>query len=304
MTKQRIVVIGTAVIDVIGYAERRPREGETLVGTGYEVAPGGKGLNQAVAAARAGAHSSLIAAIGNDDFGVTLQETLSENGVDTDAVLVRDEESTGVGLPIVTRTGANSIVVVPGASAAIGDDHHDWMNTRIDGDTVFLSQAELPSTVVKAAMVHASGLGARVVLNPAPAGDIGDMIEHVNLLVPNEHEAEDLTGISDPEAAGRELQRQKEGLEVVVTCGSRGALVLGKDGSARRVEAPRVTAIDTVGAGDVFCGYLVAMMATGNTLLESAEVAVRAASISVTRRGAAGSAPRLAELQAQPGTRG
>lgn len=288
-------MIGTAVIDVIGYAHHRPQPGETLVGTGYEVAPGGKGLNQAIAAARAGAPSALMAAIGSDDFGSRLGRTLEEERVDVGAVMVRPKRPTGVGLPIVTENGDNSIVVVPGASSAIGPDHHAWMRAHVGPDSTFLSQLELPMEVVSRVLATAADQGARIVLNPAPAADISSVLSVTDLLVPNNLEAEALTGLSDPARAALALASWKEGLDVVVTCGAEGA-VLVLDGAIEHLNAPAVDAIDTVGAGDVFCGYLAAGLAGGRPMDEAVAEAIRAASISVTRRGAAMSAPFKAEL--------
>lgn len=291
----RVVVVGTAVIDVIGYANHRPQPGETIVGTGYEIAAGGKGLNQAIAAARAGAPASLMAAVGADDFGARLRQTLEDEQVDLDAVYVRAEDQTGVGMPIVTEDGDNSIVVVPGASSAIGADHHAWMDGAVDAGTVFLSQLELPMDVVAPVLERAGGLGARVVLNPAPAADITDLLPFADVLVPNHVEAASLTGLDDPARAAAALATWRQGVEVVVTCGADGAVYVD-DGDVVRLPAPVVDAVDTVGAGDVFCGYFAARLWRGAPLGAAVADAIRAASISVTRRGAATSAPFPAEL--------
>jgi len=294
-----VVIIGTAVVDVIGYARRRPVAGETFVGTDYEVAAGGKGLNQAIAAARAGAAVALVAAVGDDDFGARLTKTLTDESVDRSGVLVRGDRPTGVGLPIVTEDGDNSIVVVPGASSAIGADHQAWLRANVGPDSVFVSQLELPMDVVAPAMALAAEQGARVVLNPAPAADIGVLIPMTDVLVPNKVEAAALTGASDPAEAARRLASWKHGMDVIVTCGPDGAVFV-VDGSVERIPAPDVDAVDTVGAGDVFCGYLVAALAAGVTMEDAVGEAVRAASISVTKRGAATSAPYRTELAAQP----
>lgn len=292
-------MIGTAVVDVIGYARRRPAAGETLVGTGYEVAAGGKGLNQAIAAARAGAPAALIAAIGDDEFGSRLTKTLGDESVDRSGVLVRGDLPTGVGLPIVTEDGDNSIVVIPGASSAIGADHHAWLRANVGPGCVFVSQLELPMGVVAPALELAVEQGALVVLNPAPATDIAALIPMTDVLVPNNVEAAHLTGASDPVQAARRLSEWKHGMDVIVTCGPEGAVVV-VDGSVERIPAPDVDAVDTVGAGDVFCGYLAAALAARVAIGDAVAEAVRAASMSVTRRGAATSAPFRAELAAQP----
>ena len=292
-----VVVIGTAVVDVIGYAERRPRAGETLVGTGYTVSAGGKGLNQAIAAARAGASAALMAAIGDDEFGARLSRTLAGEGVDPAAVMVRPELPTGVGLPIVTDDGDNSIVVVPGASSAIGIDHHDWLDANVGPRSIFVSQLELPLDVVAPALAAAVRRGATIMLNPAPAADIAALLPLTHVLVPNNVEAEALTGEVDPVEAAKRIASWKHGMDVIVTCGADGA-VLVTGGVVERIPAPRVDAVDTVGAGDVFCGYLAAGLAGGVAILDAVVDAVQAASVSVTRRGAATSAPHRAELTA------
>jgi ribokinase len=293
----RVVVLGTAVIDVIGYAPRQPGRGETVIGSGYEVAVGGKGLNQAVAAARAGIPSVLIAGVGADDFGNQVRRVLTDEGVDQSAVLVHPDLPTGVGLPIVTEDGDNSIVIVPGASNSIGPLHEQWILENVNVDSVFLSQLELPIDVVAENMRIADALGALVVLNPAPAADISDLIAVIDVLVPNQIEAEGLTGISDPGAAARRMSSWSNGMVVIVTCGADGAVV-ASEGELTQIAAPQVMAVDTVGAGDVFCGYLAAGIASGAHIVDAAEQAVRAASMSVTKKGAATSAPLRNELVA------
>jgi ribokinase len=298
---RRVVVLGTAVIDVIGYAPRQPRRGETVVGNGYEVAPGGKGLNQAIAAARAGASSALVAGVGADDFGNQVRRVLADESVDQSAVLVNPDLPTGVGLPIVSEDGDNSIVIVPGASNAIGPLHEQWLLENLGVESVFLSQLELPIDVVARNLRIAEEMGAMVVLNPAPAADISELIGFTDVLVPNQVEAEGLTGISDPRAAARRMSTWSDEMAVIVTCGADGAVV-ACEGDLTEITAPRIMAVDTVGAGDVFCGYLAAEIASGVGVVDAATQAVRAASMSVMKKGAAMSAPRRTELAAQPCT--
>lgn len=289
-----VVVLGTAVVDVIGYTQRRPQPGETVVGADYEVAAGGKGLNQAVAAARAGASTCLVAAVGPDVFGTLLLDTIDGEDVDRSAVFVRPGSKTGVGLPVVSDDGENAIVVVPGASAQIDADHHRWLREHIVQGTYFVSQLELPVDVIRPAMDIASERGAIIVLNPAPARDVSGLIDLADVLVPNAIEAETITGHADPRRAAAELS-SSSGLDVVVTCGADGA-VYAISGELGVVPTERVSAVDTVGAGDVFCGYLVADLASGVALEDAVHTAVRAATISVTRRGAAISAPYRPEI--------
>lgn len=286
----RVVVLGIAVVDVIGYASRRPNPGETLVGTGYSISAGGKGLNQAVAAARAGAEVSLVGSVGSDVFGEMLLETIDREGVDRSPLAVVDEDPTGVGLPVVTADGENSIVVVPGASSRIGETHYRWIDQHVTSGTLFVSQLELDDSVVRPAIRAASDRGATVILNPAPARGIESLFKHVDVLVPNAVEACILSGLGDPRDAARHLAASHPTVEVVVTCGSDGALYVA-NGALVHVEAEAVEAVDTVGAGDVFCGYLAAELASGSGLGDAVVSAVSAATYSVQRPGAAESAP-------------
>lgn len=290
-----VVVVGTAVVDVIGYSAARPRTGETVVGRHYEIAAGGKGLNQAVAAARAGARTAFVGAVGEDAFGGRLLQLLSDEGVATDAVTVLSDQSTGVGLPVVADDADNSIVVVPGASASLDEEHMRRARSAVGEGSVFVSQLELSSDIVGPLLAMASEQGATVILNPAPAGPIEVLLEYVDVLVPNQPESEALTGLRDPSMAALDLVRRKDGLRVVVTCGAAGA-VLAEGDDVTVVPAPVVEAIDTVGAGDVFCGYLAAALSDGRDLYAAVAVAVAAASVSVTRAGAAISAPFPEEL--------
>ncbi len=286
----RVVVFGIAVVDVTGYAIDRPNPGETVVGTGYAIAPGGKGLNQAVAAARAGASVEFVGSVGDDLFGEMLLATIDQEGVGRESLVVVDDGQTGVGLPVVTADGENSIVVVPGASGQIGANQYRWIETHAIPGTVFVSQLELPDDVVLPAIRAAAGSGATVILNPAPARAIESLVGFAHVLVPNEVEASVLTGTADAREAAEKLATTYPALDVVVTCGPAGAIYVA-DGTAVRVKADEVDAVDTVGAGDVFCGYLASELAMGSDLGEAVASAVGAATYSVQRTGAAESAP-------------
>ena len=291
-----VCVVGSFMMDLVAYAPRRPEPGETLIGTGFSSAPGGKGFNQAVAAARAGARTAMVGCVGDDEMGAQFRTMLGAEGIDATAVTVRPDAGTGVGLPLVEPSGQNSIVVVPRANHVVDTAQIVDAAPVITGAKVLVMQLE--AAVAAARIAHERGV--TVILNPAPVCPLpAELLEHVDVLVPNEGELAALSGEpgADPVTSAAAL-RDRWGLDVVVTLGERGALVLTRDGVARRVPARAVTAVDTVGAGDVFCGYLAAGLAQGLDLATAADAANAAAAISVTRTGSAASAPTADEVRA------
>jgi ribokinase len=292
-----VCVVGSFMMDLVAYAPRRPHAGETLIGTGFSSAPGGKGFNQAVAAARAGARTSMVGCVGDDDMGAQFRTMLAAEGIDATAVTMRPGAGTGVGLPLVEPGGQNSIVVVPRANRGVDAAQIVEAAPVIVDANVLVLQLELDVEAAVAAARIAHERGVTVILNPAPVCPLpAELLEHVDVLVPNEGELAALTGRPgvDPGEAAAAL-RQQWGLDVVVTLGERGALVVAAGGPVH-VPARSVTAVDTVGAGDVFCGYLAAGLAQGLGLAQAAEVANAAAAISVTRTGSAASAPTADEV--------
>lgn len=256
-----------------------------MLGTSYAEHPGGKGLNQAVAAARAGAATTFVGAVGDDDAGRTLLDVLDREGIDRSAVR-RVVGPTGRALIVVSDTGENSIVVVPGANAAAtaGD---------LPPCDVLLVQLELSLNVVAGALRAAREAGVTTVLNPAPAAVLdNDVITCCDVVVPNEHELEALGGVDALLARGAGA--------VVVTRGAAGADVCTAAG-AERVAALGVDAIDTTGAGDAFCGTLATALASGATLIHAALRASAAGSLATTRHGAVQSMPTAAEVDAALG---
>ena len=296
-----VVVLGSFMMDLVIRAPRRPRAGETLVGTSLEQYFGGKGCNQAVAATRAGAPTAMIGRLGADDYGRQFLDLLAHEGIDTGCVVTDPADGTGIGVPLVEDSGDNSIVIIPRANSRVGLDDVQAAAGAIAGAKVLLLQLELPVETVVAAAAIARGAGVTVVLNPAPAvADLRAFEGLVDLLVPNEGEAAMLTGLDDPLAAARELQRRFS-CPVVVTLGEQGSLVLQADGSHELLPARAVDAVDTVGAGDAYCGSLGARLAAGDGLLAAARYAGAAASLSVTRPGAEPSLPTAAEVDAALG---
>jgi ribokinase len=293
-----VVVLGSFMMDLVIRAPRRPHQGETLVGTSLEQYLGGKGCNQAVAAARAGAATAMVGRLGDDDYGRQFLDLLQREGIQADGVVTDPTEGTGVGAPLVEDSGDNSIVIIPRANAQVGPADVEAAARTITGATVLLLQLELPLPTVVAAAECARAAGVTVVLNPAPAvADLTAFEGLVDVLVPNEGEATRLTGLDDPLAAARELQRRFS-CPVVVTLGEQGSLVLQADGTHELLAAHVVDVVDTVGAGDAYCGSLGARLAAGDPLLEAARYAGAAASLSVTRAGAEPSLPTAAEVRA------
>jgi ribokinase len=296
-----LVVVGSFMMDLVIRAPRRPAAGETLVGHGLDQFFGGKGCNQAVAAARTGASVAMVGRLGADDYGRQFCGLLEREGIDAAHVGMDPDEGTGIGAPLVEDSGDNSIVIIPRANHRVSVADIEAAAATLAAAQVVLLQLELPIEVAAAAARCAHAGGATVVLNPAPAVTLDQLVPfegQVDLLVPNEGEAALLTGIDgDPLAAAQALQ-SRFGTPVIVTLGERGSLVLLADGTHEELAAHPVDAIDTVGAGDAYCGTLGARLAAGDDLAAAARYAGAAGSISVTRPGAEPSLPTAAEVEA------
>jgi ribokinase len=288
----RVIVVGSVNADLVVQAERLPAPGETVTGGRFSRHGGGKGANQAVAAARLGAHVTLVAAIGSDPFGDEALELLEREGIDTAAV-ARVEASTGVALIAVDAAGENQIAVAAGANDALDADVVERAVRAAGAGVVVLSQ-EVPEAAVLAAARAAPG---PVVLNPAPVRPIRDELARLGpILTPNAGEARALSGEPEPEAAARALAA-RTGAPVLVTLGADGVLVLD-GGAAERLPAPSVTAVDTTGAGDAFNGALAVALAEGRELRDAAAFAVAAAALSTRAAGAREGMPRRDEVRA------
>jgi ribokinase len=290
-----IVVLGSANLDLVVRQPRMPRPGETMFGSDFTTVPGGKGLNQAVAAARAGGDVGFLGAVGRDAFGEQLRRCLRDDGVDTHG-LEEVDAPTGTAHIAVLDGGENAIVVVSGANAAITalDEH---AQRRIENARYLVAQLERPIELIGEAFVVARGLGIQTVLTPAPVQPIDHaLLQLVDILVPNAQEACELAGVADETEAAIALSRTA-GL-VVMTRGARGALVARDGAVVSEVPAREVEAVDTTGAGDTFAGVLVARLAAGADLDAALEAATAAASISVTRPGATTSMPTWDEIAA------
>jgi ribokinase len=291
-----VVVVGSVNLDIAVRTERLPSPGETLLAASIERTSGGKGANQAVAAARAGAaRTSLIGAVGADGDGDMLLDGLRGEGVDVSGVRGHDDQPTGVALITIDARAENTIVVAAGANSAVELSEADVERLR-DADVV-LAQLEVPQRVVAAAAV-ARRPGAVFVLNAAPAAPLRpELVAQVDVLVVNEHEAVDLAQRPDLDGALRRLLGDVPA--VLVTLGAQGARLLRRQASDVQVAAPRVVASDTVAAGDTFCGVYAAGLARGIDERASLERACAAASLAVQRPGAQASIPTAEQVEAQ-----
>lgn len=280
----RVVVVGSVNVDLVAVVDRLPGHGETVIGGQFERHWGGKGANQAVAAAQFGAAVCFVGAVGNDEFGEPAIEALSAEGIDTSHVARISGMSTGVALIVVDAAGQNQIAVASGANLAV---NALAVNELLAGDTsgVLLTNFEVPDEAVVAAVLAARSVGWTVVVNPAPGRALPPDLQGSGvILTPNEQELAMIVGPGEPEEAARILGEHTGG-PVAVTLGERGALLFER-GTTTRVPALPVQPRDTTGAGDVFNGVLAAMLAEGANLVRAAELAVGAASFSVERPGA------------------
>ncbi|WP_406434735.1 ribokinase [Streptomyces sp. NBC_00631] len=291
-----IAVLGSMNMDLVAYAEKAPQLGETVTGRAFRTIPGGKGANQAIAAARAGATVSMIGAVGHDAYGVRMRETLEHSGVDTDSLRTIECPS-GTAHIVVDDEGGNAIVVVPGANGTV-DHLAPGDEGVIASADMLLLQLEIPLAAVVAGAQAARRHGVRTILTPSPARPLpSELLDSVDLLVSNEREAVTLTDLTDPrDAAAALLDRVPQ---VVVTLGGAGSLYLTRDAAPMVIPAPRVTAVDSTGAGDTFVGALAVALAEEKPIREALSWAAAAAAISVQREGATESMPYRPEIEAQ-----
>lgn len=314
--RPRIAVVGAINVDFVVTAERLPRAGETVVGTGPSRHGGGKGANAALAAARAGAAVALIGAVGRDAMAEEAVSDLRDGGVALDGVASLEHEPTGVALIVVDREGENQIAVGAGANAALDGG---WVAAQVRSALqqqarCVLVSTEVGAVAVDAAVRAAASGGICCVLNTAPPRPtVLELLDARPLLTLNAKELTLLTqmlaaaggGLGSP--AGTELQAvaaaRRTTRPVIVTLGGDGALIATPDGATERVPAPRTDVIDTTGAGDTFSGVLAARVAAGDHLREAVDFAVTAGSISVSSPGARDGMPRLADIQTVRGSR-
>ncbi|GHD51381.1 ribokinase [Streptomyces galbus] len=298
-----LLVVGSANADLVIGVERRPGAGETVLGSDLAVHPGGKGANQAVAAARLGARTALLARVGDDAYGRLLLESQRTAGVDTVGVLVGGAP-TGVALITVDPSGDNSIVVSPGANARLTPRDVRAATSLFHASRVVSAQLEIPLETVEE-VVRTLPPDTRFVLNPSPPRPLdSEVLAACDPLIVNEHEAKVLLGSAYDVASGPEdwarLLLAKGPRSVVVTLGAGGALVASSEGVVR-VDAVAVDAVDTTGAGDSFTAALAWRLGAGASLAEAAAYAARVGALAVTRRGAQESFPTADEVGALRG---
>ena len=297
----KIVVVGSSNTDMIVRAANIPRPSETVIGSEFRMGGGGKGANQAVAAARAGGDVAFIARVGDDIFGRQAVEGFRRDGIETRFVFKNKRAASGVALIVVDNHGENSIAVASGANAKLTPADIEKAKGVIAAADILLLQLETPLETISRAAKLACANGVPVILNPAPARSLDQkMLGLVTILTPNEIETEILTGIkiksrTDMAKAARKLMVR--GVKaVLITLGARGVFVA--DGKTRTImPACKVKAVDTTAAGDVFNGALAVALAEGRALLDAARFANAAAALSVTKWGAQPSAPKRKDIE-------
>jgi ribokinase len=296
----RIIVIGSSNTDMVIKSRKLPSPGETIIGGTFLMNPGGKGANQAVAAARLRGKVTFVAKTGNDVFGSEAKHLFDKEHIDTRFLINDNDNPSGVALINVDENGENTIVVASGSNGTLSayDIHEEVFNT--EADDIFLMQLEIPVGTVEFVAQKAASHGNRVILNPAPARQLSnDLLSCLYMIIPNETEAEILTGIKVSDAVTAEKAARKlytKGVKnVVITMGGTGAFLFTPDDS-KMISVVPVKAIDTTAAGDVFCGALAVALSEGKNTEEAVIFANKAAGISVTRMGAQASAPYRSEI--------
>ena len=296
MQKKRILIIGSSNTDMVIKAARIPVPGETILGGEFKMGPGGKGANQAVAAARLGGDVTFVCKVGRDVFGENAVKGYQKDGINTDHILYSDKPS-GVALILVDDQGENVISVAPGANGDITPEDIESVRPVIEAADYVILQLEIPAeTVAKAAEIgHAAG--ACVILNPAPACKLPEEIfKNLSLITPNQTEIALLTGVEGDIALAMKKLHEMGVKDIILTLGSKGSAIWNGDGY-ELVPAQKVKAVDATAAGDTFCGGLCVGLSEGLSLKEAAEFATKASAMTVQKLGAQESIPHRSEIK-------
>lgn len=299
MSKNKIIVIGSANTDMVVKSKSLPLPGETLMGGTFFMHAGGKGANQAVAAARLGGHVTLVAKLGDDIFGKQTIAGLQKENINTDYVFTDPVAPSGTAIIMVNEEGENCIVVAPGANANLV--HADIETVKnITEAAIILMQLEIPMETIEAVAIDAKANNQKIIINPAPAQALTDaLLNGLFLVTPNETEAALLTGVTVTDEVTASVAADvflKKGVQnVVITLGRQGAFFKNAD-LIFKISAPIVTAVDTTAAGDTFSGALAVAITEGMDWEQAIGFAIEAASISVTRMGAQPSVPYRHEI--------
>ncbi|AIS17270.1 ribokinase [Pseudomonas rhizosphaerae] len=297
-----VLVIGSLNMDLVAQAERLPRAGETLLGQSFATVPGGKGANQAVAAARLGGQVAMIGCVGADAYGHALRQALADEGIDCQGVRVAEDVATGIAMIVVDANSQNAIVIVAGGNGQLECADIERFDGLLQAADVVVCQLEIPYAVVAFALERAHQAGKTVILNPAPAsGPLPqEWLAWVDYLIPNESEAQALTGLAvdsvdDAEQAAGLLHEAGAG-KVIITLGERGVL-FAAGAQSRHYPGRKVQAVDTTAAGDTFVGGFAAALARGLDESQAIAFGQAAAALSVTHAGAQPSIPTLAQVE-------
>ena len=297
---KKIIVAGSSNTDMVLKVPRIPAPGETILGSEFFVIPGGKGANQAVAAARTGADVTFVACVADDSFGLQAIENYRKDNINTQYIKVQTGTHSGVALINVSDDGENSISVASGANSHLIPEDITNFSEAFTGARLILAQLETPLETINAIALKAESMGIPFILNPAPAAPLSDeLLRKVSILTPNETEAALLTGrkeVREDEIPAMAEELLVKGVKtVIITLGSKGVF-LCNESHREVIPGYKVKAVDTTAAGDVFNGVLASAVASGKPIKEAIDHAQRAAAISVTRLGAQPSAPTLDEI--------
>jgi ribokinase len=294
LTSTRVLVAGAINTDLVARTPRAPEAGETVTGSSFAIFGGGKGANQAVAAARSGAATALLGAVGNDDFGAARRKDLLAEGINLEAVATIRDVASGVALISVESSGQNRIIYIPGTTSSITSEHAREAILQVMPALV-LTTLEPPKDAMAALIESGKAAGAKVVLNATPEPEKArSLLSNVDILIVNEPEAVALLGQGASSGISREAADDLRALgpsSVVITLGGEGAIAV-TDGGSDRVAAPEVDVVDTTGAGDTLCGAMVAALAEGRDFGDALRFGVYAASLAVTKEGAQTAIPR------------